>query len=54
MAMDIEAGAPPMVAIEAAALNVAKTFHRDKDYGNVEPRKVADLSIVEDNPLQDI
>ena len=54
MAMDVEAGVPPMVAIEAATLNVAKTFHKDKDYGSVEPGKVADLSIVEGNPLQDI
>jgi imidazolonepropionase-like amidohydrolase len=54
MAMDVEAGVPPMVAIEAATLNVARTFHKDKDYGSVEPGKVADLSIVEGNPLQDI
>ena len=54
MAMDVEAGVPPMVAIEAATLNVAKTFHRDKDFGSVEPGKIADLLIVEGNPLQDI
>jgi Amidohydrolase family len=54
MAMDVEAGVPPMVAIEAATLNVAKTFHKDKDYGSVEPGKVADLSIVDGDPLQDI
>jgi imidazolonepropionase-like amidohydrolase len=54
MAMDVEAGVPPMVAIEAATLNVAKTFHKDKDYGSVEPGKVADLSIIDGNPLQDI
>jgi hypothetical protein len=54
MAMDVEAGVPPMVAIEAATLNVAKTFHKDSDYGSVQPGKVADLSIVEGNPLQDI
>jgi hypothetical protein len=39
---------------EAATLNVAKTFRKDKDFGSVEPGKVADLSIVEGNPLQDI
>ena len=44
-----------MTAIhKAATLNVAKTFHKDKDYGSVEPGKVADLSIIEGNPLQDI
>jgi Amidohydrolase family/IPT/TIG domain len=54
MAMDVEAGVPAMTVIQAATLNVAKTFKKDKDYGSVEPGKVADLSIVEGNPLQDI
>ncbi|HSF57612.1 MAG TPA: amidohydrolase family protein [Candidatus Binatia bacterium] len=54
LAMDVEAGVPPMKAIQAATLNVAKTFRKDKDYGSVEPGKVADLSIVEGNPLEDI
>ena len=46
---------PPMTAIQAATLNVAKTFKKDKDYGSVEVGKVvADLSIVEGDPLQDI
>ncbi len=54
LTMDVEAGVPPMTAIQAATLNVAKTFHKDKDYGSVEPGKVADLSIVEGDPLKDI
>ncbi|MDH3442763.1 MAG: amidohydrolase family protein [Deltaproteobacteria bacterium] len=54
LVMDVEAGVPPMTAIQAATLNVAKTFKKDKDYGSVEPGKVADLSIVEGNPLHDI
>ena len=54
LAMDVEAGVPPMTAIQAATLNVAKTFKKDKDYGSVEVGKVADLSIVEGDPLQDI
>jgi imidazolonepropionase-like amidohydrolase len=54
LAMDVEAGVPPMAAIQAATLNVARTFKKDKDYGSVEPGKVADLSIVEGDPLQDI
>ena len=54
LAIDVEAGVPPMKAIQAATLNVAKTFKKDKDYGSVEPGKVADLSIVEGDPLQDI
>jgi hypothetical protein len=54
LVMDVEAGVPPMTAIQAATLNVAKTFRKDKDYGSVEPGKVADLSIVDGDPLQDI
>jgi imidazolonepropionase-like amidohydrolase len=54
LVMDVEAGVPPMVALQAATLNVAKTFRRDKDYGSVEAGKVADLSIIEGDPLKDI
>jgi hypothetical protein len=54
MAMDVEAGVSPMTAIEAGTINAARTFHKDKDYGSVEPGKVADLAIVDGNPLQDI
>jgi hypothetical protein len=54
LAMDVEAGVPPMTAIQAATLNVAKTFKKDKNYGSVEPGKIADLSIVEGDPLRDI
>src|SRR5215217_5470600 len=54
LVMDVEAGVPPMTAIQSATLNVAKTFGKDKDYGSVERGKVADLSIIEGDPLQDI
>ncbi len=54
LVMDVEAGVPPMTAIQAATLNVARTFHKDKDFGSVEPGKVADLSIIEGDPLKDI
>jgi imidazolonepropionase-like amidohydrolase len=54
LTMDVEAGVPPMTAIQAATINVARTFHKDKDYGSVEVGKVADLSIIEGDPLKDI
>ena len=54
LTMDVEAGVPPMTALQAATINVAKTFKKDKDYGSVEPGKVADLSIIEGDPLKDI
>lgn len=54
MVMDVEAGVTPMQAIQAATLNVARTFKKDKDYGSVEPGKVADIVLVEGDPLRDI
>lgn len=54
LVMDVEAGVPPMTAIQSATLNVAKAFGKDKDYGSVEVGKVADLSIIEGDPLEDI
>ena len=54
MAMDVEAGVPNMTSIVSATLNVAKAFRMDKDLGSVEPGKIADLSIVEGDPLRDI
>ncbi len=54
LVMDVEAGVPPMKALQSATLNVAKAMKKDKDYGSVEPGKVADLSIIEGDPLKDI
>jgi imidazolonepropionase-like amidohydrolase len=54
LAMDVEAGVPPMAVLQAATLNVAKVFKKDKDYGSVEAGKVADLSIIEGDPLKDM
>src|SRR5258707_5016418 len=53
LAMDVEAGGPPMTGIQAATLNVAPTFKKGKDYRRVGPRKVADMFIVEGGRLQD-
>ena len=54
LAMDVEAGVPPMIAIQAATINPARVFKKDADYGSVEVGKVADLSIIEGDPLEDI
>jgi adenine deaminase len=54
MAMDVEAGAPPMTAIQAGTLNAAKTFGKDKDFGSVESGKIADLAVIDGDPLKDI
>jgi imidazolonepropionase-like amidohydrolase len=52
--MFVEAGLAPMQALQAATINVAKTFRKDKDYGTVEPGKIADLIAVDGDPLKDI
>jgi hypothetical protein len=54
LVMDVEAGVSPMTAIQAATLNAAKVYKKDRDYGSVEVGKVADLAIVGGNPLEDI
>ena len=54
LVMDVEAGVPPMTAIQAATLNSARTFKIDKDYGSIERGKVADLFVVGGDPLKDI
>ena len=54
LVMDVEAGVPPMAAIQAASINVARAFRKDRDYGSIEPGKVADLFLIEGDPLKDI
>jgi Amidohydrolase family len=54
LVMFVEAGLTPMQALQAATINVAKTFRKEKDYGTVEPGKVADLVAVEGDPLKEI
>jgi hypothetical protein len=54
MVMFVEAGLTPMQAIQAATINVAKAFRKDKDFGTLEPGKVADIIAIEGDPLRDI
>ena len=54
MVMFVEAGLTPMQAIQAATINVAKAFRKDKDFGTVEVGKVADIIAVEGDPLNDV
>ena len=54
MVMFVEAGLTPMQAIQAGTINVAKAFRKDKDYGTLEAGKVADIVIVDGDPLKDI
>jgi imidazolonepropionase-like amidohydrolase len=46
-----ELGMPPMDALLAATRNVAAAYKVDKDLGTLEPGKVADLLILDSDPL---
>ena len=50
----VEAGMPPMVAIQAATLRGAQLLEIEKDLGTVETGKIADLVAVPGDPLADI
>jgi hypothetical protein len=54
MVMFVEAGLTPMQALQAGTINVAKAFRKDKDFGTVEPGKVADIVVIDGDPLKDI
>ena len=40
--------------IQGVSLNVAEAWGKQKDYGSVEKGKVADIVIIDGDPLQDI
>jgi hypothetical protein len=50
----VEAGLTPLQALQAATLNPARFFGRTADLGHVAPGKLADLVLLESNPLDDI
>ena len=54
MVMFVEAGLTPMQAIQAATINVATMFRKDMDFGTVEAGKVADIVVIEGDPLKEM
>lgn len=52
--MVTEAGFTPMQAIQAATKNVAEAYRIKDKLGTIEPGKLADLIVVNEDPLQDI
>lgn len=52
--MLVDAGITPMKALQGATLWAAEVLGRERDYGSVEPGKVADFAIIDGNPLEDI
>jgi imidazolonepropionase-like amidohydrolase len=50
----VKAGLTPMEALQAATLNPARFLGTEKDFGTVETGKIADLVLLDANPLEDI
>lgn len=54
MWMFVMGGMTPHEALRAATINPARNFGFDKDLGSLEPGKLADLVVIDGNPLADI
>ena len=54
LALFVEAGLTPMQALQTATLNPAKFLGTTADMGTVEEGKIADLVLLDANPLEDI
>ena len=49
-----DAGAMPQRILRTATLDVARAFHLDKDVGSIEVGKIANLLLLEGNPLDSV
>ena len=54
LAILVEAGLSPMAALQTATLNPARFLGQEKDLGTVAQGKIADLVLLDANPLDDI
>ncbi|MFA9215981.1 MAG: amidohydrolase family protein [Sphingomonadaceae bacterium] len=50
----VDAGLPPMAALQSATVHAAALLKHDKDLGSISAGKLADLVAVKGNPLTDI
>jgi imidazolonepropionase-like amidohydrolase len=50
----VQAGIPPLYAIQAATVNASQLLKHDKDLGSITAGKLADVVAVPGNPLDDI
>ena len=54
LAQFVQAGFTPIEALQASTLNPARFLGREHDFGTVAPGKIADLVLLDANPLDDI
>ena len=54
MRLLVEAGLSPLEVLRAATLEPARMMSRDAEYGSIEVGKVADLVVVDGDPLADV
>jgi hypothetical protein len=54
LALLVQSGLTPMEALKAATINPARFLGMDQTLGTVEPGKIADLVLLDADPLQDI
>ena len=52
--MLVQGGLTPHEALRCATANGAKSLGMDRDIGTLEPGKLADVIVIDGNPLQDI
>jgi len=52
--LDVQAGIPASQVLQNATLNAARIMSLDKDLGSIAPGKLADLTLVEGNPVANI
>jgi imidazolonepropionase-like amidohydrolase len=50
----VAAGFTPLEALQTATLNPANFYHRRDDFGTIETGRIADLVLLESNPLENI
>lgn len=54
MALLVQAGVSPITVLRAGTINAAETLEVDNQHGTIEIGKIADLVVVETNPLENI
>lgn len=54
MRLLVAAGLPPLAALQAATINAARAMRWDRRLGTIEVGKLADLVLLDANPLEDI